>query len=79
MQGTTEIVDRLRADGFQVNVGYVRYLLSDRWMPMPARGPGGCLIWSSGDIDRLRSVLLRRGRGPVERPQPLPGGVGPRP
>ena len=64
MLGTTAVVDGLRAEGFQVNVGYVQWVLRDRHIAMPEKGPGGVLIWTDADVQRLRSFLLRRGRGP---------------
>ena len=66
MDGTTAVVDRLRAEGFRVNIGYVQWALRDRHVPMPEKGPGGVLIWSGADVDRLKSFLYRRNRGPGE-------------
>ncbi len=65
MQGTTAVVDGLRAAGFRVNVGYVHWVLRDRHIPTPEKGPGGALIWSEADVLRLRGFLYRRGRGPT--------------
>ncbi len=67
MEGTTAVVDRLRAEGFRVNVGYVQWVLRDRHIAMPDKGPGGALIWTEADVLRLRSELIRRGRGPEPR------------
>jgi len=64
MEGTTAVVDRLRGDGFQVNAGYVAWLIRDRWLPAPEKGPGRAMIWTDADVQRLRSILYRRGRGP---------------
>ena len=64
MQGTTAVVDGLRAEGFRVNVGYVQWALRDQHIPTPEKGPGGALIWTEADARRLRSFLYRRGRGP---------------
>ena len=64
MLGTTDLVDRLRAEGFAVTRTYVAWVLSDRHIPTPEKGPGGALIWSDADVLRLRGFLCRRGRGP---------------
>jgi hypothetical protein len=64
MQGTREVVARLRDDGFAVTPSYVRFLLAESWLPSPPRGPGGCLCWSEGDTARLRVALCLRQRGP---------------
>ena len=64
MEGTTQVVNRLRAEGFRVNAGYVAWLIRDRWLPTPEKGPGGAFIWTDADAQRLRSFLHRRGRGP---------------
>jgi len=65
MDGTTSVVDKLRLEGFSVNAGYVQYLLRDRILHCPAKGPGGVLVWHESDVARLRSELRRRGRGPA--------------
>lgn len=64
MSGTTNVVDRLRDEGFRVSCGYVQWVLRDRHIAMPAKGPGGCLLWDDADVLRLRGFLYRRGRGP---------------
>ena len=64
MQGTTAVVDQFRAEGFRCNVGYVQWVLRDRHIAMPEKGPGGVFIWTDADVQRLRSFLYRRGRGP---------------
>ena len=64
MQGTADVVDGLRAEGFAVTRTYVGWALRDRHIPTPEKGPGGALIWTDADAQRLRSFLYRRGRGP---------------
>ena len=64
MQGTSEVLDRLRAEGFEVSVGYLQYLLRERVIPTPAARIGGVFVWSPADEERLRGELIRRGRGP---------------
>ena len=66
MKGSTEVTDELRKEGYLVNCSYVQFLLRDRHIPTPPKGPGGCLVWSESDVQRLRGVLLRRGRGPQD-------------
>ena len=63
MLGTRAVVDGLRGQGFDVGLGYVNFLIRERHIPSPGR-IGSNLAWSDGDIQRLRSVLTRRGRGP---------------
>ena len=71
MKGTREIIDGLLAEGFTTSDGHVRYLLRERVLPMPdQRGPAGVLIWSPADVDRLKSILRRRGRGPCPSRRP---------
>lgn len=64
MQGTTQVVDRLRSEGFQISLAYTAYLLRERIIAVPDKGIGGCLVWTEADERRLRAELLRRGRGP---------------
>ena len=62
--GTTELVARLRAEGFRISIGYLSWLLRDEQVPAPMRGPGGCLLWTHADMEGLRAILRRRNRGP---------------
>ena len=64
MRGTADVVDGLRAEGFTVTRTYVAWVLRDRHIPTPGKGPGGALIWDEADVLRLRGFLFRRGRGP---------------
>ncbi len=66
MLGTVNVVDILRARGFEVSNAYVSYLLRERVIASPEKGVGGCLIWTDADVGRLRGELIRRGRGPEE-------------
>ena len=66
MIGSTELVDNLRDDGWDVSHGYVMSLIRERHLPAPPKGPGGAFVWQEADIDRLESILRRRDRGPVE-------------
>ena len=64
MRGTVDVVRALQDAGYRLNVGYVRWLLMERHVPMPASKVGGNLLWDESDVDRLKSVLRRRGRAP---------------
>ena len=66
MIGTSGVVDHLRSQGWDLSPGYVHSLIRERVLPAPELGPGRVYIWTQADIDRLVSVLRRRGRGPVE-------------
>jgi hypothetical protein len=62
--GTTALVAMLKAEGYEVNVGYVTWLIRDGHIPRPPAGPGGGWIWLPQHVAKLRSELCRRGRGP---------------
>ena len=64
--GTRDLVDEMREQGYQVTRGYVQALIRERHLPPPEKVPGGAYVWGDGDIYRLRGILRRRGRGPVE-------------
>ena len=64
MLGTSQVVDGLRETGFDISHAYVAYLLRERVIAEPERGPGRAFLWCEADIERLRGVLFRRGRGP---------------
>ena len=64
MLGTSELLDRLREEGYETSHSYVAYLLRERIIPSPPKGPGGALVWGPTDIARLRAELARRRRGP---------------
>ena len=64
MHGTTDVLDRLRGEGFQVSVGYLQYLLRERVVVPPAERVSSIFVWEEADVQRLKSELLRRGRGP---------------
>ena len=66
MQGTTEVLDGLRAEGFLVSVGYLQYLLRERIIPSPKIRVGSAFAWEEEEVARLRAELLRRGRGPLQ-------------
>jgi len=69
-EGTTAVIDRLRSQGYEVSTGYVQWLLRDRIIASPIKGPGGVLLWRPADAARLQAELIRRGRGPTESPAP---------
>ena len=65
LQGTTAVVDRLRADGYRITISYVRWLMRDHHLEPPGKLLGGLLAWTAEDFTRLRDELDRRGRGPT--------------
>ena len=65
MQATSDVVRSLQNEGYDVSCGYVSYVIRERIIALP-RKVGGIWLWDESDIDRLRSELRRRGRGPVE-------------
>ena len=60
---TSEVIKSLSEEGFEVTPGYLDFLFRERYLPKPSKS-GPCLDWEPVDVDRLRSVLRRRGRGP---------------
>ncbi|MFO7958725.1 MAG: hypothetical protein R6V05_14760 [Candidatus Brocadiia bacterium] len=64
MHRTREVIDRLRDEGYSVSPGYLQYLLRERILRAPSERFAGAYVWREPDIDRLRSVLKRRERGP---------------
>jgi len=65
IEDTSSVVDRLRSEGYQVSTSYVQWLLRDRIISSPVKGPGGVLMWRPVEVARLRAELARRERGPV--------------
>ena len=63
---TRSVLDGLTAEGFRVTAAYLGYLTRERIIPPPAQ-VCGALVWESGDVARIRSVLYRRGRGPAPK------------
>ena len=66
MKSTTDVADELVGEGYQVTPSMIHAYLRDRYLPPPDLRFGGRFVWSGADVDRLRGVLRRRGRGPVE-------------
>lgn len=64
MQGTADVVRQLRREGFELSFGYLQYLVREGLFGPPQERVGVVFVWSEPDIQRLRSVLVRRGRGP---------------
>ena len=58
---TSRVIDRLRAEGYQVTSSYVEFLRRERHIPEPDR-VGNALCWSQSDVDALEAELRRRGR-----------------
>ena len=76
MRGTADVVDGLRAEGFAVTRTYVAWVLRDRHVPTPQKGPGNCLLWDESDVARLKAFLYRRTRGPTHLRQGFGGQEG---
>lgn len=68
---TSDVVTRLNGQGFDVSPGYISYVLREGILHPPERCLGR-LHWAEADIDRLRSLLKRRGRGPDGKGTPTP-------
>lgn len=60
---TGQVISKLRTDGFEITPAYLGFLLQSRHVPEPERILGR-FLWRAPDVDRLRSVLIRRNRGP---------------
>ncbi len=61
---TGAVIATLRQEGFDLTPGYLDYVLRERHLIPPERNGVG-YVWEKADVDRLRSVLRRRGRGPA--------------
>ncbi len=64
MTGTSDLLERLRDEGYEVSHTYIAYLIRERTVPVPPKGPGGAFLWSPVEIAALRRELTRRGCGP---------------
>ena len=64
-QPTADVVYALRDEGFDVSCGYVSYVLRERLVALPQK-VGAIWLWGEADVDRLRGLLRRRGRGPAQ-------------
>jgi hypothetical protein len=65
IRGTRDVIALLLHEGFDVTWGYLGYCLRENAIASPSKGVGGVLLWTPADVDRLRSHLRRRERGPV--------------
>lgn len=63
-KSTVQVVMELQEVGYRISNGLVAWLLRERIIAAPDKGPGGAFLWTLPDIERLESELLRRGRGP---------------
>jgi len=61
---TSDVIRRLRSEGYDITPGYLDFLFRERHLPRPPPKDGPHLRWAKADMDRLRSVLKHRGRGP---------------
>jgi hypothetical protein len=62
MHRTSQVIDRLRREGYAVSPGYLQYLLRERILRAPSERFAGAYVWRENDFERLRQVLRRRGR-----------------
>ena len=62
---TSEVVGRLRAEGFQVTSGYLGYLLRECPILRPATRVGCLFVWQPADVERLKAALTERRRIPI--------------
>ena len=60
---TRDLVSALRSEGFAVTPAYLDFLIRERHLDRPNRDAVG-YVWSDPDIQRVRSLLFRRNRGP---------------
>ena len=61
---TSTVLEMLRREGYDVTGGYLDFLFREHHIerpPMERRR----MIWAPADVNRLKSVLKRRDRGPV--------------
>ena len=78
MVGTTQMLEQLRGEGYQVSPGYLQYLLREGLLTAPQKVFCGIYVWGPSDVSRLQSLLRRRGRGPEKAEAPgrrVPFGV----
>jgi hypothetical protein len=64
---TVGAVNLLRSEGFLVSPGYVAWALRERHVPPPEHRVGLAYVWEEADVQRLRSFLIRRNRGPAQQ------------
>ncbi len=62
---TGEVVEILRKQGFEVTPGYLDFLFRELHLPRPPLR-GSRLDWRQADVQRLKAVLARRGRAPID-------------
>lgn len=63
---TGEVVSAMRAEGFDLTPGYLDFLIRERHLHRPGCDAAG-YVWTDPDVQRLKSILCRRNRGPNER------------
>ena len=61
--GTREVIDRLKADGFDCNESYLTFLVRQGHVAAPEK-VCHALVWADADVHRVKAALWRRGRGP---------------
>jgi hypothetical protein len=78
---SSEVVGLLSAQGYRLSSGYLGYLVRENRLLRPETKAGTIFLWLPADIERLRSVLHERDRGPAlaVRREPSAGEIGGRP
>jgi len=66
MLGSADVVKQLTEEGYDLNMSYLQWLMRDDIIRPPAK-LGNVYAWTEPDVDRLRSELRRRDRGPAAR------------
>ena len=66
MLGTSEMLDKLREEGYRVSMGYLQYLLRERFVEPPTQKIGGNFVWTEQHVEDVRTILERKGRGPSD-------------
>jgi len=61
---TSQLIERLQAQGYQITPGYLSYLLREQTILKPNERAGLLYLWQPADVDRLKAELQHRGRGP---------------
>jgi len=61
MTGTTDLVTKLRGDGYQVTPTYLQSLINERVIPKPQICMGR-RVWTEEEVRELVRILDERGR-----------------
>jgi len=71
---TADVIAELRGQGLVVDTHYIKYMIRSGRIPKPRYKMGRSFGWLPEDIERLRRVLIARGRVLDRRhPRPMAG------